>query len=153
MYSTRMSQYEIVFFHQLLQEYFAARRLAREPKPEMIHVEWSSEKVSPTLTETIADLADGDPLPSLPQTGWEETTLTAAPMARDPQSFIRDLIPHNLPLAARCAASPELKIDDKLRREIQQALIGRTQDIKADLRARIAAGEALGEIGDPRFVR
>jgi len=148
-----LTQYEITFFHQLLQEYFAARRLAKNPDPALVHVEWATDKVSPTLAETIAGLADGDPLPPLPQTGWEETTLTAAPMAKDPQAFIRDLIPRNLPLAARCAASPELKVNDDLKREIQQLLIARTQDMKADLRARIAAGEALGLIGDPRFVR
>lgn len=142
---------EIAFFHQLLQEYFAARRLAKEPRPALVHIEWSVDKVSPTMEETLAGLADGDPLPPPPQTGWEETTLTAGPMAKDPQAFIRDLIPHNLPLAGRCAASPEAKISDGLKREIQQALIARTQDMKADPRARISAGEALGLIGDPRF--
>jgi formylglycine-generating enzyme required for sulfatase activity len=137
----------------LLQEYFAARRLAKNPDPVLLHVEWEAEMVAEPLKETIARLADGDPLPPLPQTGWEETTLTAAPMARDPQAFIRELIPHNLPLAARCAASQEVKIDEELRREIRQALVARTQDMKCDLRARISAGEALGEIGDPRFER
>ncbi|MBK8314329.1 MAG: SUMF1/EgtB/PvdO family nonheme iron enzyme [Acidobacteria bacterium] len=73
------------------------------------------------------------------------------PMAGDPESFIRNLMPHNLPLAARCAASPELKISEELKREIQDLLIDRTKDMKVDLRARIAAGEALGIIGDPRF--
>jgi hypothetical protein len=89
---------EITFFHQLLQEYFAARRLAKEPNPALVHVEWAVDKVSPALADALAGLADGDPLPPLPQTGWEETTLTAAPMApmgKDPQAFIRDLIPHN----------------------------------------------------------
>jgi len=143
--------HQIKFFHQLLQEYFAARRLAKNPDPTLVHVEWEAEKVSEALEETLVKLADGDPLPPLPQTGWEETTLTAAPMAKDPQAFIRDLIPRNLPLAARCAASPELKVNDELKREIQQALVARTQEMKADLRARIAAGEALGLIGDPRF--
>jgi formylglycine-generating enzyme required for sulfatase activity len=146
-----LTQYEIAFFHQLLQEYFAARRLAKEPKPELVHVEWSADKVSPALEETLAGLADGDPLPPLPQTGWEETTLTACPMSKDPQAFIREMIPHNLPLAARCAASPEVKISDDLKIEIQQALIARAEDMNADLRARISAGEALGLIGDPRF--
>jgi formylglycine-generating enzyme required for sulfatase activity len=145
---------EITFFHQLLQEYFAARRLAKEPNPSLVHVEWAVDKVSLTLADTLAGLADGDPLPPLPQTGWEETTLTAAPMApmgKDPQGFIRGLIPHNLPLAGRCAASPEVSISDELKREIQTALIARTQDQRADPRARIAAGEALGLLGDPRF--
>ncbi|MDX2029129.1 MAG: SUMF1/EgtB/PvdO family nonheme iron enzyme [Blastocatellia bacterium] len=142
---------EITFFHQLLQEYFAARRLAKTPNPALVRVEWTKEKARPPLEETLAGLADGDPLPPLPQTGWEETTLTAAPMSREPEAFIRALLPHNLPLAARCAASPELQIGETLRREIQQALLASTQDPLTDLRARIAAGEALGLLGDPRF--
>jgi len=149
-----ISRYEIAFFHQLLQEFFAARRLAQEPNPALVHVAWSVDVVNPNLAETIAALADGDPLPPLPQTGWEETTLTAAPMAADATGFIRALIPHNLPLAARCAASPEVNIDPALKREVQDALIARSQDCaSADLRARIAAGLALGELGDPRFER
>ncbi len=145
---------EITFFHQLLQEFFAARRLAQEPNPALVHVAWHIDEVSPTLDEVLATLADGDPMPPLPQTGWEETTLTAAPMAKDPNTFIRDLMPHNLPLAARCAASPEITVDPDLKREIQQALIARSQDFaNADLRARIAAGLALGELDDPRFER
>jgi len=145
---------EITFFHQLLQEFFAARQLSQEPNPALIDVKWRVDEVSPTLDEVLATLADGDPLPPLPQTGWEETTLTAAPMARDPNAFIRDLMSHNLPLAARCAASPEITLDLDLKRELQQALIARSQDFaNADLRARIAAGLALGELGDPRFER
>ncbi|MCB9076504.1 MAG: SUMF1/EgtB/PvdO family nonheme iron enzyme [Anaerolineaceae bacterium] len=203
---------ELTFFHQLLQEYFAARQLARTPDPNLVHRDWAVWTVTPTLAETLADLADGDPLPPLPQTGWEETTLTAAPMAPDPIAFIRDLIPHNLPLAARCAASPEVGLPspqpsprgiqgrpgpqafeagehstpsqpppargrsqyfppsggdrggenmgqpklsalDGLKHDLQTALIARTQDMTADLRARIAAGLALGELGDPRLAR
>lgn len=142
---------EIKFFHQLLQEYFAARKLAKEPNPALVHVEWAAGKASPSLAETVAALSDGDPLPPLAQTGWEETTLTAAPIAKDPEAFIRALMPENLALAARCAASAEVKISEDLKREIRQALIDRTQDMTADLRARIAAGEALGLLGDPRF--
>ncbi len=145
---------EITFFHQLLQEFFAARRLAQDPNPALVHVPWRADEAKPALDEVLAGLADGDPLPPLPQTGWEETTLTAAPMARDPNAFIRGLMPHNLALAARCAASPEIDVDPALKREIQGALIARTQDTAhADLRARIAAGLALGELGDPRFER
>jgi hypothetical protein len=107
--------------HQLLREYIAARRLAKESKPELVHVEWAADKVSPMIEETLAGLANGDPLPPRPQTGWEETTLTAAPMAKDPEAFIRDLIPYNLPLAGRRAASTEVKISDDLKNEIQEA--------------------------------
>ena len=141
----------IKFFHQLLQEYFAARHLKQEPDPSLVRVEWEADKVSPSLAEKLATLPSNDPLPPLPQTGWEETTLIAAPMATNPAQFIRDLLPHNLPRAARCAASPELAIEPKFKREIQEALIARTQDMQTDLRARISAGEALGVLGDPRF--
>ncbi len=148
-----ITQYEITFFHQLLQEFFAARELSKNPNPDLVHVEWQADKVTPLLDDTIAGLADGDPLPPLPQTGWEETTLTAAPMARKPDDFVRNLIDHNLPLAARCASSAEINISDDLKRDIQQRLIQRTQDMSADLRARISAGLALGDLGDPRFER
>ena len=144
---------KIKFFHQSLQEYFAARLLAKAPNPALVHVEWQADNVAEPLAETLSKLADGDPLPPLPQTGWEETTLTAAPMANDPAAFIRQLLPHNLPLAARCAAAPEVTVNEDLKQEIRRQLIERTQNMKADLRARIAAGEALGLIGDPRFER
>jgi formylglycine-generating enzyme required for sulfatase activity len=148
-----ITQSEIIFFHQLLQEFFAARELSKTPNPDLVHVEWQADKVSPSLDDTIASLADGDPLPALPQTGWEETTLTAAPMAKKPEDFIRNLIDHNLALAARCASSAEISISEDLKQDIQQRLINRTQDMTADLRARISAGLALGELGDPRFER
>ncbi len=146
-------QEEITFFHQLLQEFFAARILAERPDPALVHTEWEAEAVTPHLTDTFKKLADGDPLPLLPQTGWEETTLTAAPMSRDPNGFIRALMPHNLALAGRSAAAGEATITPALISELQSALIARGRDMRADLRARIAAGHALGALGDPRFAR
>jgi formylglycine-generating enzyme required for sulfatase activity len=160
----------ITFFHQLIQEYFAARQLARQPEPALTHVEWEVGRVSEALAETLARIQDYEPLPSLAQTGWEVTTEIAAPMADDVVAFIRDLMPHNLPLAARCAVSPELKISDELRelkKQLQDALLKRATDRRpagwrrlvawfkpqADLRARIAAGEALGLLGHPHFTR
>ncbi|MFZ4795412.1 MAG: formylglycine-generating enzyme family protein, partial [Blastocatellia bacterium] len=141
----------IAFYHQLLQEYFAARSLAATPDPTLAHVEFEVRSVTPSLEERLATLPDYEPLPLIDQTGWEETILIAAPMAEDPNRFIRDLIPHNLPLAARCAASPKIDLDPGLKSELQKKLIERTQDRQVDLRARIAAGQALGLIGDPRL--
>lgn len=141
----------IKFFHQSLQEYFAARLLAKQPNAALVRVEWAADKVPESLAETIAGLSEGEPLPPLEQTGWEETTLTAAAMAKDGEAFIRALMPENLALAARCAASAEVKISEELKQEIRWALVDRTKDMNADLRARIAAGESLGLIGDPRF--
>jgi hypothetical protein len=62
-------------------------------------------------------------------------------------------MPWNLALAGRCAAQPEVSISEALKDRVRRALVERTQDPGADLRARIAAGLALGELGDPRFVR
>jgi formylglycine-generating enzyme required for sulfatase activity len=144
---------DLTYHHQLLQEYFAGRRLAGEPKPELVSVEWRASEVRPSLAETIAGLANGDPLPPPGQTGWEETTLAALPMSGDPEGYVAQLMEQNLPLAARCAVSPEVTISEELKNRIREGLIARTQEMKADLRARIAAGEALGLIGDPRFKR
>jgi formylglycine-generating enzyme required for sulfatase activity len=143
----------VKYHHQLLQEYFAGRRLAREPKQELVRVEWRASEVRPSLAETIAGLANGDPLPPPGQTGWEETTLAALPMSGDPEGYVAQLMEQNLPLAARCAVSPEVEITEELKDRIRKGLIARTQEMTADLRARIAAGEALGLIGDPRFKR
>ncbi|MCL4880424.1 MAG: SUMF1/EgtB/PvdO family nonheme iron enzyme [Anaerolineae bacterium] len=144
---------EILFFHQLLQEFFAARQLAQHPDPALVAAAWQVDQVQPSLAETLAKLADSDPLPPLPTTGWEETTILAAAMTETPDDFVRAIMAVNLPLAGRCAAAPEVKISDGLKAEIQQALITRTQDKTADLRARIEAGLRLGELGDPRFER
>ncbi|MFN7623715.1 MAG: SUMF1/EgtB/PvdO family nonheme iron enzyme, partial [Acidobacteriota bacterium] len=92
-------------------------------------------------------------MPPPGQTGWEETTLAALPMSGDPDGYVARLMEQNLPLAARCAVSPEVEITEELKDRIREGLIARTQDMTADLRARIAAGEALGLIGDPRFKR
>jgi hypothetical protein len=102
----------------------------------------------------------GDPLPPLPATGWEETTLLAAAMveAADQETFVDLLTIFNLPLAARAAAVPEVRVSDGLMERIQNELLERIGDAGADLRARIAAAEALGELrvgelDDSRFQR
>jgi formylglycine-generating enzyme required for sulfatase activity len=142
---------EVLYIHQLLQEYFAARQLARQPQMALVHQEWRVDRLVPSLQETLRDLADADPLPPLPSTGWEETTVLAAAMAADPDRFVADLMDPNLALAGRCAAQPEVAVSDTLTQTLRWALVERTQDASADLRARIAAGLALGELGDPRF--
>jgi len=144
---------QVRFFHQLLQEYFAARLLSRQPDPSLVQGEWRADRAQPSLADVLKSIPDYEPLPGLPTTGWEETTVIAAAMSADPEAFVRDLMPANLPLAARCAAAPDVRISDGLKRDLQQALIARTQDPAADLRARIAAGLALGNLGDPRFER
>ena len=144
---------EVLYVHQLLQEYFAARWLAAHPEPRWVQREWRAGRVSPTLPDTLAGLADSDPLPPLPGTGWEETAVLAAAMATDADAFVADLMAANLALAGRCAAQPDVPVSDAVKDRIRRALIERTQDPAADLRSRIAAGLALGELGDPRWQR
>jgi formylglycine-generating enzyme required for sulfatase activity len=144
---------ELLYVHQLLQEYFAAHRLAAAPEPGLVQVEWRADRVSPSLQETLAGLADADSLPPLPTTGWEETAVLAAAMVDKPEAFVSDLMAVNLPLAGRCAAQPDVEVSATLKDRLRWRLVERCQDAEADLRARIAAGLALGELGDPRFER
>jgi formylglycine-generating enzyme required for sulfatase activity len=144
---------EVLYIHQLLQEYFAAIQLAKTPEPQLVQVTWQIDEVSPSLAETLAGIADSDPLPLLPATGWEETTVLAAAMRENPDTVVAALMNVNLPLAGRCAAQPDVPVSQALRSKLQQALIERIQDLRADLRDKIAAGLALGGLGDPRFER
>ncbi|MBE2259301.1 MAG: SUMF1/EgtB/PvdO family nonheme iron enzyme [Rhodobacteraceae bacterium] len=144
---------DVFFVHQLLQEYFAARALADRPQPALAASAWRAEQISPSLDELLAGLADCDPLPAAPTTGWEESFILAAAMAPAPADFVAALMAVNLPLAGRCAAPPDVILPAALRKDLQQALITRSRDPAADLRARIAAASALGELGDPRFTQ
>lgn len=144
---------EVLFVHQLLQEYFAARQLGKEPHPEFVTQEWRADRVTPSLAETVATLSSSDPLPPLPSSGWEETTILASAMAKQPDQFLTDVMAHHLPLAGRCAAQGEGNVSEHLKNRLLWALVERTQDLEADLRSRIEAGLALGELGDPRLIR
>jgi len=146
---------ELMYIHQLVQEYFAARQLAIAPDPELVRFEWRAALIRPTVDEVIDSLDLADPLPPLPGTGWEETTILAAAMAADPAAFLRGVMGTNLALAGRAAAQPELRprLPEALLDELRWALVHRSRDSEADLRERIACGYAVGELGDPRFER
>ncbi|MCE7938299.1 MAG: hypothetical protein DYG90_06905 [Chloroflexi bacterium CFX6] len=154
---------EVLYRHQLIQEYFAARILAREPRPELMAAPWLAADIRPSVRELLETLPPAETLPPLPTTGWEETTVLAAVMAADAEAFVRGVMATNLALAGRCAAQiaarrvggakdssplPHAFLDD-----LRWALVHRSRDPEADLRARIAAGLALGWLGDPRFER
>jgi hypothetical protein len=144
---------EILFFHQLIQEYFAARVLARRPQPERAAVPWRADAMEPSLAEELARLAVSDPLPPPPATGWEESMVMAAAMCSDAEAFVAGLLPHNPVLAARCAAAPDVPVSVVLRQTLQQTLLKRLADRATDLRVRIAMAEVLANLGDPRFER
>lgn len=148
-----VQQDEILFFHQLLQEYFAARHLAKAPDPSRFRTPWTREDIRPSIEETLEQLAPADGVPELPTTGWEETTLMAAAMTPDPSCFLSEVMDSNAPLAGRCAQQPEVSpfLSDEVRDRLRTVLSGRQRDPDADLRARIAAAMALGPLGDPQF--
>jgi len=146
---------EVLFFHQLLQEYFAARELAESPNPELVRLEWRRSRVSLPLQEALARLAPADGLPPLPTTGWEETAAMAAAMAEEPEAFVRGVMVANLALAGRCANQAEVRarLSAELLDKLRWAVVERSRDLAADLRHRIDCGLELGGLGDPRFER
>jgi formylglycine-generating enzyme required for sulfatase activity len=146
---------EVLYRHQLLQEYFAGRTLAKGPEPERVRAAWRATDIQPGLRELLEELPPAEELPALPQTGWEETTLLAVAMANEPERYLRALMQTNLVLAGRAAGLPAVRarLTDGLLDELRWALVERSRDSETDLRARIAAGLALGQLGDPRFER
>ena len=146
---------EVLFTHQLLQEYFAARAVAERPDRAPLAVPWRLGETGAALDDVVAALPAADPLPPLPTTGWEETTVMAAVLAADPGAVVAAARSANLPLAARCAAQADVRtrLAEATVADLRAALVARTADRRADLRARLAAGHALGALGDPRLER
>lgn len=147
-------QETVAFKHQLFQEYFIARKLAEMDVnliAALVDVYWRADNVQESLDETISTLSIGEPLPPLPQTGWEECVILSSAMVSQPNNLLEYLIEVNLPLAARCATQSEVKVSSDMKTKIQQLLVNRSQNTDADLRHRIAVGLALGNLGDPRF--
>ena len=146
---------ELMYVHQLVQEFFAARKLAREPDSALVRSPWRAELIRPDVDAVIAGLNPADPLPGLPTTGWEETTVLAAAMSEDPAAFVRGVLEANLALAGRCAAQVEVldRLPADLLDELRRALVDRCRNPEADLRDRIACGLELGDLGDPRLER
>ena len=146
---------EVLYRHQLLQEYFAARVLAREPRSELVEAPWRVADFRPALREVLESLPPAETLPALPQTGWEETTILAAAMMEQPEPFLREIMARNLVVAGRAARLPTVRprLSGAFLYDVQWTLVARSRDPEADLRHRIACAYAVGDLGDPRFER
>lgn len=146
---------EVRFVHPLLQEYFAARWVGRDPADlaQRVAALWRADAVRPSLEETLDGLGATEALPPLPSTGWETVAELAVALSESPAEWVARLEGVNLPLAGRCAALPGVRprLPDALVEGLARALVERSGDERADLRARIAAARALGELGDPRL--
>ncbi len=134
------------FRHQQFQEFFAALRLASNPEPDLVRVPPHPDKPFAEALETVrSHMENWEQLPGVERTGWEETTLMAAELAEMSDAFVTGLVAENLPLAGLCAARSGVSIDTRL--GLAEQLFARMRDGSADLRARIAAGRALGGMG------
>ena len=142
---------QVRFYHHQLQDYFSAQALRRRfQAKEDLSARWRQ----PALARDMPDpgpLRDDEPLPPPPASGWEEPTLLAAALLSPPTAFIEAVRQTNPILAARCLTETGGSGDPAQIEIVRQDLLQRMQNPQIHLRARIAAGEALGRLGDPRF--
>ncbi|HGG58644.1 MAG TPA: hypothetical protein ENK26_01840, partial [Gammaproteobacteria bacterium] len=132
------------FRHQQFQEYFAALELARSGEVALAQAPWRPDQFQRGLAEVRDELPAWGQLPPVDRSGWEETARMAAELAEDGDDFIARLAEVNLPLAGQSAAPERVAVN--LRANLAERLLARMRDDRADLRARIAAGHALGEM-------
>ncbi|GAB4452570.1 MAG: hypothetical protein Kow0031_34990 [Anaerolineae bacterium] len=93
-----------------------------------------------------------DPLPPPPPTNWEETTILAAGLAPENDAqLVRALLAVNPVLAGRCLYEGQAKVDAATRQRVIDALLATIARPEVALRVRIAAGQVLGDLGDPRL--
>jgi formylglycine-generating enzyme required for sulfatase activity len=138
------------FYHQLLQEYFAARAMLNRG-PGSLADKWRWDWLE-TDMPPVGQHGDFDPLPPPPPTGWEETTILAAGLAAEnDDQLVRALIQVNPVLAGRCLHEGQAKVDKAVRGAVIRSLLLAIADAEVALRVRISAGEVLGYLGDPRL--
>jgi formylglycine-generating enzyme required for sulfatase activity len=141
------------FYHHLLQEYFAAIEMGRrfEEGGDLTsywRIPWLKKEMPPfERTEENR----WEPLPPPPPTGWEETTILLAGMEEDASRLVAELMQTNPVLAGRCAVEGQAATNEAVRATLADTLLAAMEDQEVALRARIAAGEVLGHLGDPRF--
>ena len=141
------------FDHRLLRDYFAGRHLAATPDPTPPSRAWRAADQPDPPEALIERLQAHEPMPSLPSTGWEEALAFAVVMSADPDRAALELVGVDLPLAGRVVAGVPDRFAAETIRALRDRLVERSGSVQADIRERIAAGEALGRLGDPRLVR
>jgi formylglycine-generating enzyme required for sulfatase activity len=138
------------FYHQLLQEYFAAHQMLKRDPVSLAGL-WRWPWLEEAMPLWVRPERNYDPLPPPPPTGWEETTVLAAGLAAEnDDQLVRALIEVNPVLAGRCLYEGQAKVDQTVRQAAIDSLLLALADPAVALRVRIAAGEVLGNLGDPR---
>ncbi len=140
---TTESRGQLRFLHQQFQEFFAALRLVKTQEVELAAAPYRPEQFHQSLEAVRSEMASWQQLPDVDRSGWEETVQMAAEWG-DAESLIIDLAEVNLPLAAKCVDISNAPFPT--RNTIAEKLHERMRDDRCDLRARIAAGKALGEL-------
>jgi len=138
------------FYHQMLQEYFAAYRMLQHDTAELADL-WRGPWLETEMKAWTRPDNNYEPLPPPPPTGWEETTIFAYELVPAGDDWlIRALLLINPVLAGRCLAQDPGGADPGLRQTAVERLLAAVADPEVALRVRIAAGNVLGLLGDPR---
>ena len=139
------------FYHQLLQEYFAAQQILKKD-PENLTNLWRWPWLETEMPMWIRLENNHEPLPPPPPTGWEETTILAAGSApENDNQLVQAMLKINPVLAGRCLLQGQVRLDSAIRRAVIDHLLSAIADPEVALRVRIAAGDVLGCLGDPRL--
>lgn len=139
------------FYHQLLQEYFAGREMLKRD-PATLTKKWRWPWLEKDMPKWVRPEKNYDPLPPPPPTGWEETTiLSAGLMPENDDQLVQALAEINPVLAGRCLHEGRATVSQATRKAVIRELLDTISRAEIALRVRIAAGEVLGYLGDPRL--
>lgn len=139
------------FYHQLLQEYFAAHHMLKLDPAGLADL-WRGPWFDAEMPVWTRPENNFDPLPPPPATGWEETTILAVGSAPEKNSdLIQAILRCNPVLAGRCLLYGHGNIDSAIRQAVIAQLLATVADPDVALRVRIVAGNMLGYLGDPRL--
>ncbi len=120
------------FYHQLLQEYFAARHMGKRiAEGEGLERYWPADRW-------------WEP------SGWEETIILLAGMKPDASELLGKLAGVNPVVASRCLLEGDAQVDEATREKVVDTLLATMIDEQWPPVARAQAGQALGRLGDPR---
>jgi serine/threonine protein kinase/formylglycine-generating enzyme required for sulfatase activity len=145
------------FYHQLLQEYFAAHQMLKRGVSDPAGFEklsgfWKWPWLESEMPLWVRPKDNHEPLPPPPPTGWEETTILAAGLAlKNDDQLVRTLLQINPVLAGRCLVQGQAKVDPALHQAVLDQLLSTVANPEVALRVRVAAGNMVGYLGDPRI--
>jgi formylglycine-generating enzyme required for sulfatase activity len=139
------------FYHQLLQEYFAAHQMLKQSPAKLADL-WRWSWLETEMPLWIRSEGNYEPLPPPPTTGWEETTILAAGSAPENDTqLVQALLKINPVLAGRCLLQGKAKFDSATHHSVIDHLLSAIANPQVALRVRIVAGDVLGDLGDPRL--